>query len=219
MQRSRVFQPSLCTPVAFHWPVPVRTLWPETRSIFIQMENDILRQMEEMQKSVDFMDQVHQLIFNKIEAIDQGSKLFDAKAIPYKTEKEGNRFALTLDTKDFSPKELTVKQVGRKLRVTGKHEKKEEDGKGGYTFKHQEFRQELELPQDVNPDEVTCSLSNGQLQIEAPCLALPAVTERTVSINSSPAVKTQPERSTEEQEITSSAEKEHHMEKQGISTD
>ncbi|MBN3272013.1 HSPBB protein, partial [Polyodon spathula] len=216
MQCSHVFQPSFCTPMAFHWLVPVRTLWPETRSIFILMENDILRQMEEMQRSMDFMDQVHQLIFKKIEAIDQGTKLFDAKPIPYKTEKEGNRFDLTLDTKDFSPEELTVKQVGQKLRVTGKHEMKEEDGKGGYAFKYQEFRQEFELPQDVNPDEVTCSLSNGQLQIEAPCLALPAVTERTVPINSSPAVKTHPERSTEEQEMTSSTEKEHQVEKQGV---
>ncbi|XP_041129350.1 heat shock protein beta-11-like [Polyodon spathula] len=216
MQCSCVFQPSFCTPMAFHWPVPVRTLWPETRSIFILMENDILRQMEEMQRSMDFMDQVQQLIFKKIEAIDQGTKLFDAKPIPYKTEKEGNRFALTLDTKDFSSEELTVKQVGQKLRVTGKHEKKEEDGKGGYAFKYQEFRQEFELPQDVNPDEVTCSLSNGQLQIEAPCLALPALTERTVPINSSPAVKTHPERSTEEQEMTSSTEKEHQVKTQGV---
>ncbi|KAK1175104.1 heat shock protein beta-11-like [Acipenser oxyrinchus oxyrinchus] len=195
---SPVFQPSLSIPFAFN--MPVRSLWPENRPIFIQMENESLRQMEELKRRVEFIDQVHQVLLKEVMNTDSATELSDSKSPSYKLEKDGNCFCLMLDTKDFLPEELTVKQVGRKLLVSGKHEKKDEARNGSYSYKYQEFRQELELPEDVKPDAVTCSFSNGQLQIEVPSLALPAVTERTVPINTSPAMKTQQERSAEEQE-------------------
>uniref|UniRef100_A0A4W5QN88 SHSP domain-containing protein n=1 Tax=Hucho hucho TaxID=62062 RepID=A0A4W5QN88_9TELE len=87
----------------------------------------------------------------------------------YTLEKERDGFALPLETKDFSPEELSVKQVGRKLRVGGKTEKKQDDGEGSYSYRCQEFRQEFDLPEGVNPETVTCSLDHdGKLHIEAP---------------------------------------------------
>uniref|UniRef100_A0A8C8JX46 SHSP domain-containing protein n=1 Tax=Oncorhynchus tshawytscha TaxID=74940 RepID=A0A8C8JX46_ONCTS len=87
----------------------------------------------------------------------------------YKHDKDGEGFALTLDTKDFSPEELSVKQVGRKLKVSGKTEKKLDDGEGSYSYRCQEFRQEFDLPEKVNPETVTCSLAHdGKLHIQAP---------------------------------------------------
>uniref|UniRef100_A0A8K9V357 SHSP domain-containing protein n=1 Tax=Oncorhynchus mykiss TaxID=8022 RepID=A0A8K9V357_ONCMY len=96
-------------------------------------------------------------------------------------------FALTLDTKDFSPEELSVKQVGRKLKVSGKTEKKLDDGEGSYSYRCQEFRQEFDLPEEVNPETVTCSLAHdGKLHIQAPKNPLSCedeVAERVVPIN------------------------------------
>uniref|UniRef100_A0A3B3DF17 SHSP domain-containing protein n=1 Tax=Oryzias melastigma TaxID=30732 RepID=A0A3B3DF17_ORYME len=84
------------------------------------------------------------------------------------TGKDGQHFGLTLDTAGFSPEELSVRQVGRKLRVSGKTEKKQEDGKGSYSHRLQEFRQELDLPEGLNPEAVTCCLSpDGKLHIQA----------------------------------------------------
>uniref|UniRef100_A0A8C7RQL0 SHSP domain-containing protein n=1 Tax=Oncorhynchus mykiss TaxID=8022 RepID=A0A8C7RQL0_ONCMY len=95
-------------------------------------------------------------------------------------EREG--FALALETKDYSPEELSVKQMGRKLRVSGKTEKKPDDGEGSYSSRCQEFRQEFDLPDGVNPETVTCSLDHdGKLHIE--------VAERVVPINCSLDVK------------------------------
>ncbi|MBN3271899.1 HSPBB protein, partial [Polyodon spathula] len=195
---SPVFQPFLSTPFAFN--MPVCSLWPENRHFFMQMENERVRQMEELKRRVDFIDQVHQVLLKEVVKTNSASEFSDSKSPSYKLENDENHFALMLDTKDFLPEELTVKQVGRKLLVSGKHEKKDEARDGCYSYKYQEFRQELELPEDVKPDAVTCSFSNGQLQIEVPRLALPAVTERTVPIKTSPAVKTQQERNTEEHE-------------------
>lgn len=75
---------------------------------------------------------------------------------------------MSLDTSEFSPEELSVKQVGHRLRVSGRTEKKQEDGKGSFSYRCQEFRQELDLPQGVDPETVSCSLVGGRLQITAP---------------------------------------------------
>ncbi|KAJ7987075.1 hypothetical protein DPEC_G00334990 [Dallia pectoralis] len=168
-----MMQPSMNTMSPFmdiHWPV--RSLWPETRPLFFQIEQEMMRNLQEMRHNMEYMQRLHQKIFEDIEG---PLALTDFKPITFQVGKENNRFALTLDTKDFSPEELSVKQVGRKLRVSGKTENKQDDGKGSYSYRCQEFRQEFDLPEGVNPETVTCSLKDGQLQINAPKVA--AVTE------------------------------------------
>ncbi|XP_036975410.1 heat shock protein beta-11-like [Acanthopagrus latus] len=105
--------------------------------------------------------------------------------------KDSSSFALRLGTQEFSPEELSVKQVGRKLRVSGKTEKKKEDEKGSYSYRCQEFRQEFDLPSDVDAETVTCSLVGGKLQIQAP--RDKAVTDRKervvlITLTSAPAI-------------------------------
>ncbi|ROJ36058.1 Heat shock protein 30 [Anabarilius grahami] len=84
-------------------------------------------------------------------------------------ERDGSRFALTLDTRDFPPEELSVREVGRKLQVCGKTQKKQEDpGKGSCSCRIQEFRREFELPEGVNPEGLSCSMADdGKLYIQA----------------------------------------------------
>ncbi|XP_023664301.2 heat shock protein beta 9-like [Paramormyrops kingsleyae] len=177
--------PSSFSPLMdFNWPV--RSLWPDTRPLFFKIEQEMMRHMQEMRQSMEFMERLHQKIFEEIDHIP-ASLTF--KPISFKMDNQGENFALTLDTQDFTPEELSVKQVGRKLRVTGKTEKKQDDGKGSYSYKRQEFRQELDLPEGVNPEDVTCSLSDGQLQIKGLRAVRPAITERVVPIDCVPALK------------------------------
>lgn len=145
-----------------------------------------MRHMQEMRHNLEFMERLHQRIFDQI---DHAPSMTRFKPISFKLEKEGNRYALSLDTKDFSPEELSVKQVGRKLRVSGKTEKKQDDGKGSYSYRCQEFRQEFDLPEGVSTEGVTCSLLNGQLQIQAPKEASAVSNERVIPITYTPAVK------------------------------
>uniref|UniRef100_A0A3B4BW07 SHSP domain-containing protein n=1 Tax=Pygocentrus nattereri TaxID=42514 RepID=A0A3B4BW07_PYGNA len=172
----------------FHWPV--RSLWPETRPLFFQIEQEMMRHMQEMRHNLEFMERLHRKIFDEIDHVP-ASVTF--KPISFQVGKEGDRFALTLDAKEFSPEELSVKQVGKKLRVSGKTEKKQDDGKGSYSYRCQEFRQEFDLPEGVNPESVTCSLNNGQLQIQAPRESSPGEKERVVPITYTPAVKSPPQ--------------------------
>ncbi|XP_012693167.1 heat shock protein beta-11 [Clupea harengus] len=171
------FQPALSPFMDFHWPV--RSLWPETRPLFFQIEQEMMRHMQEMKNNMEFMDRLHQKIFSEI---DQGLTPTSFKPITFQMGKEGGKFAVTLETKDYGPEDLTVKQVGRKLRVSGKTEKKQDDGNGSYSYRCQEFRQEFDLPEGVNPEAVSCSLAEGKLQITAPSKALPESKERVVPI-------------------------------------
>uniref|UniRef100_A0AAX7VT31 SHSP domain-containing protein n=1 Tax=Astatotilapia calliptera TaxID=8154 RepID=A0AAX7VT31_ASTCA len=156
--------PATMTPfLDLHWPV--RSLWPETRPLFYHIEREMIRHMQEMKQSIEFMERLHQKIFEEIDQTSSCTGVFKPIAFQ-ELGRDGTTFALSLDTKEFSPEELSVKQVGRKLRVSGRTEKKQEDGKGCYTYKCQEFRQEFDLPDGVDPEAVTCSLLGGQLQIQ-----------------------------------------------------
>lgn len=163
-----VFQPSSVNTRPFldlHWPV--RSLWPETRPLFYHMEQEMIRHIQEMRQNMEYMERLHQKIFEEIDHTSTLTGVF--KPITFQElAKDGNSFALSLDTQDFSPQELSVKQVGRKLRVSGKTEKKKEDDKGSYSYTCQEFRQEFNVPDGVDPEAVTCSLVGGRLQIQAP---------------------------------------------------
>uniref|UniRef100_A0A671VX99 SHSP domain-containing protein n=1 Tax=Sparus aurata TaxID=8175 RepID=A0A671VX99_SPAAU len=145
-----------------YWPV--RSLWPEVRPLLYQQ--DLLqRNLQELRSSLELMDKLQQDILEETEPFQTGVAV---QPLSYQLEKEGERFGLTLDTQGFSPEELSVRQVGRKLRVSGKTEKKQEDEEGSYSYRRHEFRRELDLPEGLNPEYVTCYLApDGKLHIQA----------------------------------------------------
>lgn len=96
------------------------------------------------------------------------------KAVEKKTEEaerqqqpdaEEKFFRVNLDVSNFRPEELTVKTVGNRLIVHGRHEQKQDER--GYV--ERQFKRTYLLPDDVDPDKVTSSLTaSGLLSIEAP---------------------------------------------------
>ncbi|GCC46252.1 hypothetical protein chiPu_0030372 [Chiloscyllium punctatum] len=119
--------------------------------------------------------------------------------------KDGDGFSVSLNVQHFSPEDLRVKVLGRKVLVTGKHEKKCDDGGGCYSYKYEEFRREFQLPEDVDAEALRCCLSqDGQLKVQAPRLALPSVNEWTIPINITSDTTTtprlNPDQETEKQE-------------------
>ncbi|XP_065433962.1 heat shock protein 30-like [Chrysemys picta bellii] len=97
-------------------------------------------------------------------------------------------FAVRQDIRGFAPEQLAVTLVGRKVLLTGRKETQSEDGKGSFSYKYEVFRREWDVPEAVDTDRLTCSISReGQLCIEAPCLAPPALPARDVPIQLGPA--------------------------------
>ncbi|KAL3221154.1 hypothetical protein MRX96_029495 [Rhipicephalus microplus] len=78
----------------------------------------------------------------------------------------GDKFAINVDTRHFSPEEITVKTKDNSVIIHGKHEEKSDD-RGCYVKR--EFTRRYVLPEDVDPQSVQCQLTpTGYLALEAP---------------------------------------------------
>ncbi|XP_051269343.1 heat shock protein 30-like [Dicentrarchus labrax] len=183
---SHGFQSALSPFMDLYWPV--RSLWPEVRPLLHQQ--DLLqRNLQELRSSLELMDKLQHKILEETEPFQTSMAV---QPLSYQLEKEGEDFGLTLDTQGFSPEELSVRQVGRKLRVSGKTEKKQEDEKGSYSYSRQEFRREFDLPEGLNPEAVTCYLApDGKLHIQAAKAPRVEEAERELTIKKSLEEKTQ----------------------------
>ena len=77
-----------------------------------------------------------------------------------------NKFNLNLDLRHFDPSEINVKFDHNSLQVSGKREKKSEDGKH-YEFR--EYQHHFTVPDKVDHEQLKCNLDEkGYLKIEAP---------------------------------------------------
>ncbi|KAM4652801.1 heat shock protein 30C-like [Discoglossus pictus] len=172
---------------------PSLTLWPATHLIFGQLEDDMLSMRNDMERRMQHINQAYQLISKDMEMRQRLGQIRqspdkEAESISLKSKERKGNFELTLDMRHFSPDELTVKTEGRRLIVTGKHEKKSDAGDGNYFHEYREWKRETELPEGVNPEEVLGSLSkDGQLHIQAPQMEPEAAKEREIPISISQA--------------------------------
>ncbi|XP_069733180.1 heat shock protein beta-9 [Phaenicophaeus curvirostris] len=148
----------------------VRTLWPHAETIFTELQ-------QEMEKAREFMSSFEQLLTS------QGATALERAPSAALTQSSGEGFSVCQDVKNFAPEELSVKVVGRKVVLVGQKETQNTDEKGSFSYKYEVLKREWDVPEDVDAEALTCSLSKeGQLRIEAPKLALPATSERNVPI-------------------------------------
>ncbi|XP_053309583.1 heat shock protein beta-11-like [Spea bombifrons] len=163
-----------------HTPSILNPLWPTSRDVFARLEQDMVRRVEDIKENMKLMDRFHQQLLQEMTI--KHNKSLPVLSAGNTTSGDGG-FALCLGVKDFLPKELTVKVLGRKLLVTGAKESKCEDGKGSFSYKCQIFRKEADLPDDVRAEELSCIVTtDGQLHVEAPRATQAAGKERTVPI-------------------------------------
>jgi len=84
---------------------------------------------------------------------------------------ERDTFKINLDVKQFKPEELSVKVADGFVVVEGNHEERQDE----HGFVSRQFSRRYKLPDNVDPDVVTSSLSSdGVLMVSAPKKALPA---------------------------------------------
>ncbi|KAM3599515.1 uncharacterized protein V6R79_007219 [Siganus canaliculatus] len=185
---SHGFHSALSPFMDFHRPVPVRSLWPEVRPLLYQQVL-LQKNLQELCSSLELMDKLQHKILEDTEPFPTRVAV---PAVSQQLDKEGDNFGLTLNTQGFSPEELSVRQVGRKLRVSGKTEKKQEDQSGSYSYRLQEFRRDIDLPEGVDPEAVTCYLApDGKLHIQAAKAPAVEEAERELTIKSSLEEETQ----------------------------
>ncbi|XP_009701954.1 PREDICTED: heat shock protein 30C-like [Cariama cristata] len=160
----------------------VRTLWPHAETIFTELQ-------QEMEKAREFMSSFEQFLSSGSSPGRIGITTERAPSTSAAlTQGSGEGFSVCQDVKNFAPEQLSVKVVGRKVVLVGQKETQSTDEKGSFSYKYEVLKREWDVPEEVDAEALTCSLSKeGQLRIEAPRLALPAVPERNVPIQVSPA--------------------------------
>ncbi|GFT77688.1 protein lethal(2)essential for life [Trichonephila clavipes] len=92
-----------------------------------------------------------------------------------------NKFQVMLNVKHFRPDEIDVKTVDNYVVIRGKHEEQADE----HGFVSREFTRRYQIPDDVEPQTITSSLSqDGVLTIQAPrkMLEPPPKNERIVPI-------------------------------------
>lgn len=160
---SHGFQSALSPVMDFYRPVC--SLRPQVRPLLQQQE---------------LMDKLQHKILEEVEPFQTSVAV---QMAPQQPEREGELFGLTLDTRGFSPEELTVRQAGRRLRVSGRTEKKQEDDEGSCSYRRQEFRREFDLPEGLNPEAVSCYLDpDGKLHVQVARAPRVEEAERELSI-------------------------------------
>ena len=170
----------------FPWLGPIRTLWPHPDSLFAELEREL---RQEMERAREFMSSFEQFLSS---GSSPGRIGIAAERAPSTsaalTQGSGEGFSVCQDVKDFAPEQLSVKVVGRKVVLVGQKETQSTDEKGSFSYKYEVLKREWDVPEEVDAEALTCSLSKeGQLRIEAPRLVLPAAPERNVPIQVSPA--------------------------------
>ncbi|KAM9520952.1 LOW QUALITY PROTEIN: heat shock protein 30C-like [Guaruba guarouba] len=171
----------------FPWLGPVRTLWPHPGTLFAELERELRLEME---RAREFMSSFEQYLTSGSSASRIGIAAERAPSTSAAlTQGSGEGFSVCQDVKDFTPEQLSVKVVGRKVVLVGQKETQSTDEKGSFSYKYEVLKREWDVPEEVDVEALTCSLSKeGQLRIEAPRLALPAAPERNVPIQMGPAV-------------------------------
>ncbi|XP_005294235.2 heat shock protein 30C [Chrysemys picta bellii] len=158
---------------------PVRTLWPAPGALFAEL-------LRELEQARDFASSMGRLLAGGGSG-SPGGEPGQSSSVAL-AQGTAEPFAVRQDVRGFAPEQLAVKLVGRKVLLTGRKETQSEDGKGSFSYKYEVFRREWDVPEAVDTDRLTCSISReGQLCIEAPCLAPPALPARDVPIQLGPA--------------------------------
>merc|ERR1711872_207675 len=120
--------------------------------------------------STDFIDKV----FNDMFSVPSYEACTKNKA---ESNSDGldTSFSKKMVLRNYKPENIQVRvTTDKKVIVEGKQELKEEDKDGFQSYQLKEFKQTLNVPENVNIDELTSSFSDGGvLTITAPLLALP----------------------------------------------
>lgn len=94
-------------------------------------------------------------------------------------QNDDKEFKVNLDVTHFKPNEISVKAIGNRIVVEGKHDERQDD----HGIIQRYFKRTYMLPKDVDSASVKSNLSaDGVLTVAAPKRAIAAPEERQIAI-------------------------------------
>ncbi|XP_042333782.1 heat shock protein 30-like [Sceloporus undulatus] len=153
-------------------PLRSRILWPRAGSLF----NEVEREMDALW---DFLTSNWRPTTASSSTITTTFRSNTGCGSDTAANPVGAMFAVTQDMAGFDPQELVVKLIGEKVVLTGKKATQTPDG----PFRYEIFRREWDVPETIDRERLSCSISSdGELRIEAPS-ADPAMRTVPITVN------------------------------------
>ncbi|XP_005108414.1 uncharacterized protein LOC101857145 isoform X2 [Aplysia californica] len=168
------------------------------KKIWEDMEKDMERRRSEWESEIDKMRKEFFLLnpertdFHSVESTPSSrlpariAEADDGKPVIEKDENGHPVFKVRFNMRDYSPEEINVKMDTTKIMVSARHEEK-----GGGSSVSREYNREVNIPRDVDPLALSCTLNpDGYLVVHAP-LPTPsyhAIKDSTGATHSPPGV-------------------------------
>lgn len=179
LSTARVFPPKICR--ALHRSAVSSNYWrrrdsgSELSNVVNSFENYIKEIDREMNRV--FGDFRRMSPLNNLPRIFAPFDWNQARDIPIMTTDGDKRlYKLELDMQGMKPEDINITLKNNELTITARRDEKREDGSRFV----RENTYHYSLPDEINPDTVRSSLSNGILSIEA---QLPALESKEIPIN------------------------------------
>lgn len=154
-------------------------LWPRRSMALSSFREDFLQRRAQIKQNL--RNEIRDSLLNELgEELFQSLKGQRSSAFSrlFSTNTEQNKrrdVSLTLDTQGFSPEDVTVTVSGRRLEVMASKRAEKDASSSSLSTSHvaepqpQEFVQDVQLPDHLDPTSLTCSVGeDGLLHIESP---------------------------------------------------
>ncbi|XP_051989016.1 heat shock protein beta-9 [Xyrauchen texanus] len=158
-------------------------LWPRHSMGLSTVREDFLHHRDQLIQSL--RNKIRYSLLNELsedldreffQSLDDHRSSMFSRLVNTETEQNKQRdLSLTVDTRDFSPEDVTVTLSGRKLEVMAAKRANSDASSSPNSANHtkdsqtQGFVQAVEIPDKINPATLTCSLGeDGLLHIESP---------------------------------------------------
>ncbi|XP_056307451.1 heat shock protein beta-9 [Danio aesculapii] len=146
-------------------------LWPRHRMPLSSFREDFLHRRAQIMQNLrseirdSLLNELCEDFFQTLDGSSTFSRLFSTDP----EQKKQRDVSLTLDTRGFSPEDVSVTVSGRRLEVMAGKRAEKNASSSSAESQAQEFVQAVQLPDHLDAASLTCSLGDdGLLHIETP---------------------------------------------------
>lgn len=122
------------------------------------------------------MDRLFEDFFGPVAGGDGQRRLARTYHLPIDVREVDGGYEIAAAVPGFAPEEVDITLADGVLRITARHESESHRERDGYLRRevaYGNFERTVQLPGDVNGDEITASFENGMLTISVPKVARP----------------------------------------------
>ena len=133
------------------------------------------------------MDRLFDDFFGPVSGGENGRQLTPTYFLPIDVKESETGYEISAAVPGFAPEEVDITFADGVLKIAAQHQSESESERGGYLRREVawgNYQRAVQLPGDVNGDEITASFEKGMLAISVP--KLPRPEPKRIQVTSAP---------------------------------